>query len=99
VRADHRRLDIGVAQVLLNLPDIDAIGQEMRGERVTQRVHRHGLVDGGPRMAFSSAAVSGTLRTTGRRLPRFARGAWDTSPMSIPSTSRQRNRMAHSAWF
>src|SRR5439155_24936456 len=32
VRIDHRRLDIRVPQILLNLPDIDAVEQQVRRE-------------------------------------------------------------------
>ena len=42
---DHRRLDIRVPEVLLNLPDIDAVEQQVRREQVTQGVYGHGLVD------------------------------------------------------
>jgi hypothetical protein len=50
-------------------------------------------------MAPSSAAVSGTVSTTGSRLPRFALATWETPSTSMPSTSRQRRRIAQKAWF
>ncbi len=45
MRVDHRGFDIGVAEVFLDLPDVDASEQQMRRERVAQRVNRHRLVD------------------------------------------------------
>ena len=38
VSVDHRRLDIRVSQVLLDLPDIDAVEQQVRCETVPQRI-------------------------------------------------------------
>ncbi len=52
-----------------------------------------------PRSAPRSATVSGTLSTTGRRLPRLARATCERSRSSRPSTSRHRNSRAESAWF
>ena len=43
VGVDHRRLHIRVAEVLLDLADVDAIPQQVCGEAVPQGVHRHGL--------------------------------------------------------
>jgi hypothetical protein len=39
VGVDHCRLDAGVAEVLLDLPDVHAIQQEMRRETMSQRIH------------------------------------------------------------
>jgi hypothetical protein len=36
VGIDHRRFDVGVPEIFLNLPDVDTIQQQMRGERVTK---------------------------------------------------------------
>ena len=52
-----------------------------------------------PRIAASSRAVSGTLGTTGSRSPRLALTAGATLSTFSPSTSRQRNSSADSAWF
>jgi hypothetical protein len=38
VRIDHRRLDMRVTEVLLNLPDIDAVEQDVRCEAVWRNV-------------------------------------------------------------
>ena len=35
---DHGRLDVRVPQVLLDLPDIHAVEQQMRREAVAQRI-------------------------------------------------------------
>lgn len=45
VGVDHRRLDVGVSEVLLDLPDVHAVQQEMGGETVTEGVNGDGLVD------------------------------------------------------
>ncbi len=50
-----------------------------------------------PRMAPSSAAVSGMLSTTGRCTPRLAVTIGDNSPTSTPRTSRHRNNIAQNA--
>jgi hypothetical protein len=36
VGIDHRRFHVGVPEIFLNLPDVDTIEQQMRGERVTK---------------------------------------------------------------
>lgn len=48
MRVHHGRLHMGVAEVLLNLPDVYAIQKQMRRKAVAERVHRHRLVDGYP---------------------------------------------------
>ena len=53
MRVDHRRLDLRVSQVLLNLADIHAAQGQVRRERVPQGVNRRRCVDtrrrrGGP---------------------------------------------------
>lgn len=45
MRVDHRGLDIGVAQVVLDLPDVHAVEQQVGCEAVPQRVDRGGFVD------------------------------------------------------
>ena len=45
VGVDHRRLDVRVPEVFLDLPDVHPVQQQMGGESVTERVDRHGLVD------------------------------------------------------
>ena len=39
VRADHRGLDVRVAEVFLNLADVYAVEQKVGGKTVTQRVN------------------------------------------------------------
>jgi hypothetical protein len=39
---------VSVTQVFLDLADVDAAKQEVRGEAVPQRVYRHGLQDACP---------------------------------------------------
>ena len=41
---DHRRLDVGVPQVLLNLQDVDPIEEQWRGDAVPQRVDQDRLM-------------------------------------------------------
>jgi len=36
---NHRRFDVGMPKVLLDLPDIDAVQQQVRREAVSERVH------------------------------------------------------------
>ncbi len=43
---------MGVAEVLLNMPDVYAVEEQMRREAVAERVHRHRLVDGCPSGGF-----------------------------------------------
>jgi hypothetical protein len=50
-----------------------------------------------PRIARGSAAVSGTLSTTGSRSPPFARAVDESPSTFLPSTSRHRNTIAASA--
>ena len=38
VRVDHRGLDMRVAEVLLNLTDVDAAEQQVSGKNVTERI-------------------------------------------------------------
>lgn len=45
VRVDHRRLDMGVAEVLLNLADVHAVEQQVGGKAVAECVHGNGFVD------------------------------------------------------
>jgi len=45
VRVHHRRLDVGVAQVLLNLADVDAGEQQMGRKAVPERVDGRRFVD------------------------------------------------------
>ena len=47
VGVDHRRLDVDVPEVLLDLPDVHAVQQQVRREAVAQRVDRDRLVDAG----------------------------------------------------
>jgi hypothetical protein len=39
VRVDHRGLDMRVTEILLNLSDVHAVEQEVRGKAVAQRVN------------------------------------------------------------
>jgi hypothetical protein len=50
-----------------------------------------------PRIAPSRAAVSVTLRTTGRRVPALALAVAERPSISSPSTSRHKKRIAESA--
>jgi hypothetical protein len=45
VRVDHRGLHVGVPEVLLNLPDVYSVEEQMRREAVTECGRGNGLVD------------------------------------------------------
>ena len=45
VGVDHRRLDVGVTEVLLDLPDVHAVQQQMCRKAMAKRVNGHRLVD------------------------------------------------------
>jgi hypothetical protein len=42
---DHRRLDVGVSEVLLDRPEIDVVQQQVGREAVSQRMDGHRLAD------------------------------------------------------
>lgn len=45
VGVDHGRFHVRVAEVFLNLSDVDAVEQQMGRKAVAQRVYRHWLMD------------------------------------------------------
>lgn len=57
MRVDHRRLDVRVAQVLLDLPDGHAVEQQMGRDAVPQAVDGNGLVN----VRSSSGRLHGLL--------------------------------------
>ena len=65
VGVDHRRLDAGMAQQLLHGADVVAVLQQVRGERVAQRVAAHVLDDAGDARRLLYARGSGNSRKRG----------------------------------
>lgn len=57
MRVDHGRLHVGVNEVLLDLPDVHAVEEQVGRAAISLAV---------PRIWWSNAATSGTLKTTGR---------------------------------
>ena len=63
VGVDHGRLDVRVPQVLLDLPDIHAVEQQVRREAVAQGVYGNRLVD----LRFRTAAFTAFWMTESLR--------------------------------
>ena len=56
MRVDLGRRDIDMAQKILHGPDVRAIFQKVRGERVAQRMRRHPFVKPGLKYRGNNAA-------------------------------------------
>ena len=67
---DHRRGDVAVPKKLLHRPDVMAVFQEVRGERVAHRVRGRVLFDTGlPHRKMECTLQDGLVKVVAARLP------------------------------